>query len=137
MRALNEQWIVKIDGVRHMVKAVKQRPEISHIAEKVHPCHKCLFQMDDYDCAYPSGDWKCDMEKGLVIHDLGLVNEDGLLGCPFCRESPKIGNFGDGFSDITFYVKHDQSECVICGLMRTKSFKTKQQSIDAWNWRAM
>ena len=71
----------------------------------------------------------------MIIKDLGPVNEDGCLVCPFCGESPKIGNFGDGFSDITFYVKHNQSECVICGLMRTKSFKTKQQAIDAWNRR--
>lgn len=122
MRQIGEQWIEN----GRMYKAV----------EGIH-CSGCCHNEGDQGC-YISG-LGCptdNSETDLVVHDLGPVNEDGLLACPFCGEYPKIGNFGDGFSDITFYVKHDQSECVICGLMRTKSFKTKQQAIDACNRRA-
>lgn len=90
MRKLGEQWVEEIDGKKHMLKCVKQKAEISHIEEKNHPCHKCFFQMDDYDCAYPSDDWKCDMEKRTIIKDLGILNEDGCLPYPFCGEYPVL-----------------------------------------------
>jgi len=129
MRTLGEQWVEN----GRMYKAV-EGPKIVNGLMEGNTCHGCCYvdKWDD-DCLNPNQ--ACPVGKGVIIKDLGPVNEDGCLVCPFCGESPKIGNFGDGFSDITFYVKHNQSECVICGLMRTKSFKTKQQAIDAWNRR--
>ncbi len=126
MRKLNEQWVEN----GRMYKAVEGEN-----------CTGCAFgkmcqgsRLNNIHVCDREDD--CPLEySNTVVKDLGPVNEDGLPPCPFCGEYPKIGNFGDGFSDITFYVKHDQSECVICGLMRTKSFKTKQQAIEAWNQR--
>jgi hypothetical protein len=124
MRKLGEQWIEEIDGKRHMLKAVKQ----------TNKCSGCVFCTSYWCGDHIQSEREFDCSN-MIIKDLGILNEEGLLPCPFCVEYPKIGNFGDGFSDTTFYVKHNQSECVICGLMRTKSFKTRQQAIDAWNRR--
>ena len=68
------------------------------------------------------------------IKDLGIL-KDGLLPCPFCGEYPEIGHFGDGFSPITFYISHKDDNCEMMWL-RSISFQTEQQAIDAWNRRA-
>ena len=127
MRNLGEQWIVEIDGVKHMVKAVKQRKEISNIEFKIHPCRKCLFQIDDCDCAYPSSGWKCDMEKGLIIKDLGPVNEDGCLAEERTGKFPTIS-----FSCDEWCIEYNEDYIsVACFGV------TKQEAIDAWNRRTM
>lgn len=127
-RQLNEQWVEELDGKKHMLKCVKQKAEISHIDEKIHPCHKCFFQMDDYDCAYPSNDWKCDMEKGTIIKDLGILNENDVLPCPFCGSYPELFT--------TFLRNASAIACTSCGCTSDDEYKSLQQAVDAWNRRA-
>ena len=128
MRKLGEQWVEVIDGKRHMLKAVKVTRNSWPVDEGLRDGYFFTNnKIVDGEYSY------YEVVKAKV---LGIVNDEGFFPCPFCGEYPKIGNFGDGFSDTTFYVKHNQSECVICGLMRTKSFKTKQQAIDEWDRRA-
>lgn len=127
MRKLGEQWVEEINGKRHMLKCVKQKAEISHIEEKIHQCHKCLFQMDDYDCAYPGDGWKCDMENGTIIKDLGILNEYGCLPAPWddkqypnIHKSLEIWNINARIGEV----------------FMSAQGHTLQQAIDAWNRRA-
>lgn len=139
MRKLGEQWVEEINGKRHMLKCVKQKAEISHIEEKIHPCHKCLFQTDDYDCAYPGDGWKCDMEKGTIIKDLGPVNKEGLLRVPFDVPEgyplyPTITSYSTsiGEKDSLFQVVYSNMALH----MAYGFFNSEQKAIDAWNRRA-
>ena len=126
MKELGDQWIEVIDGKRHMLKAVEGPKETSHISARVHPCFKCFFQMDDYDCSYPSDKWVCDMQRGVIIKDLGILNEDGCLPCPFCGEYPNLENNG------YFWYCCTNDDC----LAEVGTGKTKQEAIDIWNRRA-
>ncbi len=123
MKKLGEQWIEVIDGKRHMLKAVERPEEISHISARVHPCFKCFFQMDDYDCAYPS---VCDMQRRVIIKDLGPVNEDGVLA----EERTGL------FPNISFTCDEWCVECTEDYISVACFGVTKQQAIDAWNRRA-
>ena len=115
---IGDQWIEVIDGKRHMVKAVKGK------------CERCVIS---HTCNLSVG---CHMELGLIAKDLGVLNEDGLLPCPFCGEYPLVENAyegvsghntPDGFWRISCFGKNHE--------MAFFSGKTKQQAIDAWNRR--
>ena len=110
MRKLGEQWIEVIDGKKHMVKEVKSDNE--HVA-----CPRCMFSGGYGTCVYPEDD--CPVPNGYYIKDLGTLNEEGLLPCPFCGEYPgkRVGN--DNWK---------------CGC-EIGAIATMQQAIDAWNRR--
>lgn len=124
---LGDQWIEIIDGQEHMVKAVGK-------------CGKCtgciyLFQQDRCHAVCKHDSAWTDSECPFKVIDLGIL-KDGKLQCPFCGEYPRIGVFGDGFEPIKFYVTHDNNKCNMWSSMRTRSFDSEQQAIDAWNRRA-
>ena len=78
---------------------------------------------------------ECEEGQNFIIHDLGPVNEDGLLACPFCKEFPKGVSKGTEYKNdceiSIFYIEHS------CKVIQTTEFTySEQQSIDAWNWRA-
>ena len=129
MRKLGEQWIEVIDGKKHMLKAVLQPKQQSRLynGNDTHPCFKCFFQMDDYDCAYPSDKWVCDMQRGVIIKDLGILNENGVLPCPFCGSYPELFT--------TFWQNASAISCTSCGCTSDDEYKSLQQAIDAWNRR--
>lgn len=113
-RQLNEQWIEELDGKRHMLKAVENLYET---------CQGCTFGCESCDvCHYCLADGgKCPVNKmDMVIKDLGVLNEDGLLPCPFCGEYPgkRVGN-----------------DTWKCGC-EIGAIATWQEAIDAWNRRA-
>ena len=123
MRTLGEQWIVEIDGIMHMVKLCQSNPK------EISTCGGCIYH------SWNEGDW-CDMaplkpcgEVGYIIKDLGPVNEDRLLACPFCGEQLKIIDWTNGF-----YAKCSN---VACAIGVTNSFPTKQELINKLNRRAM
>ena len=126
MKNLGDQWVEEIDGKRHMVKAVKQ----------TNKCSGCIF-CTSYWCGNPiqsEREFDCST---MIIKDLGILNEDGCLPCPFCREYPLVENAyegvsghntPDGFWRISCFGKNHE--------MAFFSGKTRQQAIDAWNRRA-
>ena len=106
---IGDQWIEVIDGKNHMVKAVKG------FCENCCLSHLCNLAAD------------CPMDFGLLGKDLGILNEDGCLPCPFCGEYPEVIRdelFGwESFCDgVGHYA--------VC-----RYFKTSKQAIDAWNRR--
>lgn len=136
MKNLGEQWVEEINGKKHMLKAVLQPKQRSHLyGNNIHPCFKCFFQMDDYDCAYPLDKWVCDMQRGVIIKDLGVLNDDGCLPSPW-GGYPKIMRVGsEGFCTykIRFYLKNEEAY----GFTLIEVIgDTRQQAIDAWNRRA-
>jgi len=109
-RKLNEQWIEELDGKKHMLKAVQSD----------HLCSGCAFSCTTF-CRDPLMSKRdIDCSKMIIIKDLGVLNDDGLLPCPFCGEYPEklVGN-----------------DTWKCGCELGVS-ATRQQAIDAWNRRA-
>jgi hypothetical protein len=123
MKKLGEQWIETIDGEQHMVKAI---PITSGYV-----CHGCMFyDANIQDCSKYT--IPCD-DKKFIIKDLGTVNGEGLLACPFCGEFPHIETFL-GMEGI----EESRVWCVICTgevFARTMLYNTEQEAIDAWNRR--
>ena len=120
MREIGEQWIEN----GRMYKAV----------EGIH-CSGCCNNEGDQGC-YISGQGcpTYNSETDLVIKDLGPVNKDGLLACPFCKEFPKGISEGTEYKHdckiSIFYVEHS------CKVIQTTEFAySEQEAIDAWNWR--
>ena len=109
-RKLNEQWVEELDGKKHMLKAVKP----------VELCQGCLYNGNGGGCCRSGFDDECEMGSRFIIKDLGILNDYGLLPCPFCGEYPgkRVGN--DNWK---------------CGC-EIGAIATMQQAIDTWNRRA-
>jgi hypothetical protein len=139
MHKLGEQWVEEIDGKKHMLKAVERPEEDSHISARVHPCFKCFFQMDDYDCAYPSDKWVCDMQRRVIIKDLGVLNEDGCLPEERTGKYPTIKDRNEDQG----WLGHIW-DCIVCEKIGNDdeaigirvSALTRQEAIERWNRRA-
>ena len=130
MREIGEQWIEEgSDGKMHMYKAVEGEN-----------CTGCAFgkmcqssRLNNIHVCDREDD--CPLEySNTVVKDLGPVNEDGLLACPFCRVYPKqISNGVEYMLDEeipTFYVEHR------CKTIQATEFcYSEQEAIDIWNRR--
>ena len=118
MKALNDQWIEEIEGVRHMVKAI---PITSGYV-----CHGCMFyDANIQDCSKYT--IPCD-DKKFIIKDLGPVNEEGCLAEERSGKFPEIEHQSYGPVRWSCLVMDD------FGYVRTFG-DTKQEAIDAWNRR--
>ena len=123
MHKLGEQWVEVIDGQEHMLKVVEK------VSEKSYDCTGCIFNGHNGTCRYhsqncPSG----EVEHGY-IKDLGILNEDGCLPCPFCGGYPKIIHPTENMPVVSI---------VHTGLghrILLEFFSSEQQAIDAWNRR--
>lgn len=112
-RKLNEQWVLEINGVKHMVKAVEGI------------CIDCFLENGSRctrsdEC--PAGD-----QGDYIIKDLGILNDDGLLPCPFCGEYPVVQPEN---SRAGFGCHCDKCKCAVSGL-----HESMQEVMDEWNRR--
>jgi hypothetical protein len=123
MRKLGEQWVEEIDGKPHMVKAVKQ----------TNKCSGCVFCTSIWcaDHIQSERDFDC---MTMIIKDLGVLNEDGLLPCPFCGEYPEIQHDTEGekYGRTTGWLIFCDGTSHSC---TAGTFLTKQEAIDEWNRR--
>lgn len=87
-RKLGEQWVEEINGEMHMLKAVNY----------TEGCNGCVFLRYDPDEFYTCNRCRlgCPVDDEKIIKDLGVLNKEGLLPCPFCGEYPKIKYGVDG-----------------------------------------
>ncbi len=131
MCQLNDQWIETIDGEAHMVKAVEGSD-----------CKGCAYgyrlvsfvPREDGDCEEMVNEHECGARCplsncNLIIKDLGILNADGLLPCPFCGEYPKLAVQKSEWSgEKTAFIYHEHYPEI--------RWATEQECIDAWNRRA-
>ena len=109
---IGEQWVEVIDGQEHMVKAV----------EKNGKCTGCiyLYQQDRCHavCRHTSAWTSVECEYKVI--DLGILNNYGMLPCPFCGEYPgkRVG--------------YDNWKCGC----KIGAIATWQEAVDNWNRRA-
>ena len=72
-----------------------------------------------------------DCSKMIVIKDLGILNDDGLLPCPFCGEYPTPKEELDE-NDVRIYcIEHEFFVSVDTGWLHDK-----HEAISNWNRRA-
>ena len=122
MRKLGEQWVEEIDGKKHMLKAVNYSDG----------CNGCIFLRYDPDGFYKCncGRLGCPVDDGMIIKDLGILNEDGCLPCPFCGEYPKIIYPTENMPVVSIVHTIGAHRIIL------EFFRNKQEAIDAWNRRA-
>jgi len=83
MRQIGEQWIEN----GRMYKAVANDQT----------CRMCCYAGDRLVCtASQEIQNGCDSGWNYCIKDLGPVNEDGMLGCPFCGKYPELQDNRNG-----------------------------------------
>jgi Lar family restriction alleviation protein len=117
MRQLGEQWVEELDGKKHMLKAVPP----------IHLCSGCVFSNKAL-CSDPMmSERDIDCSK-MIVKDLGVLNENGVLPCPFCGSYPELFT--------TFWRNASAISCTSCGCTSDDEYKSLQQAIDAWNRRA-
>ena len=121
MKELGEQWIEVIEGERHLVMEVKSDKE--HAA-----CPRCMFNGRHGTCVYPEDD--CPVRNGHYIKDLGILNEDGCLPCPFCGEYPKIIHPTENMPVVSIVHTGAGHRILL------EFFSSEQEAIDEWNRRA-
>jgi Lar family restriction alleviation protein len=117
MKKLGDQWIEIIDGQEHMVKAVAP----------IELCKGCCFNCNQGGCCWKGFD-DCQMGSFFIIKNLGILNEDGLLPCPFCGEYPVVQPEN---SRAGFGCHCDKCKCAVSGL-----HESMQEVMDEWNRRA-
>jgi len=108
-RKLGEQLVITVDKKKHLMKEVEGWE--NHIREV------CIVN--------ESGE-----VRRVFAKDLGILNEDGLLPCPFCGEYPKLTEEYDESDEIFYTVEHECSVLIEAGW-----WHDKQQAIDVWNKR--
>lgn len=126
MREIDEQWVEN----GRMYKAV-EGPKIVNGLMEGNTCHGCCYvdKWDD-DCLNPNQ--ACPVGKGVIIKDLGPVDENGCLAEERTGLFPKVSQVFDNLWKAFIYVNNDLEhiEVAVYG-------KTKQQAIDAWNRRTV
>ena len=121
MKELGEQWIEVIDGKKHIVKAVKG------LCENCGVSHLCNLSSD------------CPMAWGLVGKDLGILNDNGLLPCPFCGEYPESFNKGNEYTrkrGSVLKCNKCHYELTVCAIYQTIEW-CKEKVLYNWNRRSV
>ena len=134
MRQLGEQWVEN----GRMYKAVLQESKIINRVIDGNICHGCCHVDNwDDDCLHTSR--LCPLDKGLIVKDLGPVNEDGCLPSPWGGYPKIIHEVNQTRIENGEDVHYDNLWCVEIHepvLVCTDEYLTEQEAIDAWNWRS-
>ncbi len=118
MHKLGDQWVEIIKGHPHMLKAI----------DPTCLCQGCLYNGNQGGCMWVHGLDDCESGYRFIIKDLGILNEEGCLPCPWYKEVyPSVYEVG---KDSWMAVVESY------GITMRATGKTKQQAIDAWNRRA-
>lgn len=135
-RHLFEQWVEDFEGQEHMYKLVSSK----YVDEDgIANCKGCCFgssnRLGEHCCNYaPYPEATCPVEQGKngIVIDLGILNDEGCLPAswnryiyPYIEETWK-----DHEHCWTVYVSDRHVSVRHYG-------NTKQEAIDAWNWRTL
>jgi len=116
---VNDQWIETLkDGKRHMIKLVK------HVLR----CRVCIYH-NGFGCELPSTFTKGCPFPGteIVAIDLGIVDENDILHCPFCGGKMEVLDKFYAFDGFTV-------RCKVCSC-GTDCYMTKDKALEAANRR--
>ncbi len=124
MHKLGDQWIEEIDGKEHMVKV--------GLSMKGEACRGCIYMGRVDECSHPCGcPMKNQFDQTTIIKDLGVLNENGVLPCPFCGEYPKIIHPTENMPVVSIVHTGVGHRILL------EFFSSEQEAIDTWNRRAM
>ena len=116
MREIGEQWIEN----GRMYKAVSGKFN----------CLGCSLDNGSVMCIHKNI-VECREGQNFIIHDLGPVNEDGCLAEERTGLFPVVENHFHNLWVVTL-ITNDFPKIIQVSCYGA----TKQQAIDAWNWRA-
>ena len=129
MRKLGEQWIEVIDGQEHMVKCVERHSKFEFY------CGGCFFNGHLGECLYHSQDCPIGEVEHGYIKDLGILNDYGMLPCPFCGDYPEFHEVGESGTTCIAHLCKNPFDDDLMMKIESRFFSSLNKAIEYWNYR--